>query len=65
MTASSGSFRFDVRELALADFALCLNAVQTDHPEVYTDDMACRFVIAEVLDADIAGCTRFDAQLVG
>jgi len=38
--------------------------VQTNRPEAGTADMAGWFMIAEVLDADIANITEFDAVFV-
>ena len=62
--ANSGSYRFGIQEVVFGDSWLCLNVVQTNHPEVGTDDMAGWLVMAEVLDADIADITLFDAKLV-
>ena len=62
--ASSGSFRYAVRDISCQGAALCLDVEQTNHPEVYTDDMSGWFVIAEVLDSDIAAFTEYDAQLL-
>ena len=64
VTASSGSYRFGIQEVVLDGSELCLNVVQVNHPEVGTADMAGWFVIAEVLDSDIAGVTVFDAKLI-
>lgn len=64
VTSGSGSFRYGIRDVAIGDSTLCLNVVQTNHPEVGTSDMAGWFVMAEVLDADIANITKFDAQMV-
>ena len=44
---------------------LMVDVVQTNDPETHTDDMAGWFVMAEVLDSDIADYILFDAQLVG
>ena len=64
VAANSGSFRYAIRDISYGGSTFCLNVVQTNDPEVYTDDMAGWFVIAEVLDSDITGYTEFDAQLV-
>lgn len=64
VTASSGSYRFGIQEVVLDGSELCLNVIQVNHPEVGTADMAGWFVIAEVLDSDIAGVTVFDAKLI-
>ena len=62
--ASSGSFRFDIQEVVFSGAALCLNVVQINRPEAYTADMSGWFVIAEVLDEVVVGCTEFDAKIV-
>ena len=64
VTSGSGSFRYGIRDVAIGDSALCLNVVQTNHPEVGTSDMAGWFVMAELIDADIANIMKFDAQMV-
>ncbi len=61
--ASSGSFRYAIRDVSFGGSSLCLNVVQTNHPEVYTADMAGWFVIAEVPDRDVSDITEFDAVL--
>ena len=55
VTAGSGSFRFGVRDIYCDGSSLCLNIVQTNHPEVGTDDMAGWLVIAEALDKELGG----------
>ena len=65
VTAPSGSFRYAIQDISYAGSTFCLDVVQTNDPETYTDDMAGWFVIAEVLDSDIADYILFDAQLVG
>ena len=62
--AGSGSFRYAIQNVSWDGSALCLDVIQTNHPEAYTDDMAGWFVIAEVSDSDIAGVTEFDARLL-
>lgn len=64
VTASSGSFRYVLQDISTEGTTLCLNVVQMNHPEVYTDDMAGWFVVAEVLDSDLTDYTEFDAKLV-
>ncbi len=64
VASGSGSFRYGVREVAMDGSALCLNVVQTNHPEVGTDDMAGWLVMAEVPDKEIETVTHFDAQMV-
>ncbi len=62
--ASSGSFRYAIQNVSWDGSALCLDVIQTNHPEAYTDDMAGWFVIAEVSDSDIADVTEYDARLL-
>ena len=64
VTAPSGSFRYAIQDISYAGSTFCLDVVQTNDPETYTDDMAGWFVIAEVLDSDIADDILFDARLV-
>ena len=64
VTAPSGSFRYAIQDISYGGSAFCLDVVQTNDPETHTDDMAGWFVIAEVLDSDIADYILFDAQLV-
>ncbi len=61
--ASSGSFRYAIQDVSYGDSTFCLDVVQTNHPEIGTSDMAGWFVIAEVLDSDIADIAKFDATL--
>ncbi len=61
--ASSGSFRYAIQDVTYGDSTFCLDVVQTNHPEIGTTDMAGWFVIAEVLDSDIADIAKFDATL--
>ena len=65
VTASSGSFRYAIQDISYGGSTFCLDVVQTNDPETHTDDMAGWFVMAEVLDSDIADYILFDAQLVG
>ena len=59
--ASSGSFRYAIDEVVKEADTLVLKIEQTNHPEVYTDDMAGWFLMAEVSKEDIQDCTAFDA----
>ena len=64
VTAPSGSFRYAIQDISHGGSTFCLDVVQTNDPETHTDDMAGWFVIAEVLDSDIADDILFDARLV-
>ena len=62
--ASSGSFRYAIQGVSCEGSTFCLDVVQTNDPETYTDDMAGWLVLAEVLDSEVADCTLFDARLI-
>ena len=64
VTAGSGSLRFGIRDVHREGNTLCLNVMQTNHPESGTDDMAGWFMIAEVLDEDLESITNYDAKMV-
>lgn len=65
VSASSGSFRYSVRDIYVEDAKFVMDVVQTNNPEVYTFDMAGWLVIAEVSDSDIKDCTEYDARFAG
>lgn len=64
VTANSGSYRFEIQEIEVNGSELCLNVIQTNHPEVVTSDMAGWFVIAELANTDLSGITEYDAKLI-
>ncbi len=64
VTAGSGSLRFGIRDVFCEGNTLCLNVMQTNHPESGTDDMASWFMMAEVLDKELESITAYDAVLV-
>jgi hypothetical protein len=64
VAAISGSLRYAIRDVSFEESTFCLDVVQTNEPEAYTDDMTGWFVMAEVLDSDITGYTEFDARLI-
>ena len=64
VSASSGSFRYALRDVTLTGHTLRLNVVRTNDPEVYTADMSGWFVMAEFLDTDLSEITEFDAALL-
>ena len=64
VTAGSGSLRFGIRDVHREGSTLCLNVMQTNHPEVGTSDMAGWFMIAEVLDKELESITDYDAKMV-
>jgi len=64
VTAGSGSYRFEIQEIEVNGPELCLNVIQTNHPEVVTSDMAGWFVIAELANTGLTGITEYDAKLI-
>lgn len=62
--ASSGSYRFGVRDVAIDGNALCVHIQQTNDPELVTDDLAGWIMIISVPREDAADCTEFDAKMV-
>lgn len=64
VTAGSGSLRFGIRDVYREGNTLCLNVMQTNHPESGTDDMAGWFMIAEVPDKELESVTDYDAKVV-
>lgn len=61
--ASSGSFRYGVREVVCENGAFTVAVEQLNFPEAYTDDMAGWFILVEPEKAALADCTEFDAWL--
>ncbi|MBR3640473.1 MAG: zf-HC2 domain-containing protein [Oscillibacter sp.] len=62
--AGSGSYRYGVRDVAIADGAACVEVEQTNSPEFGTADMAGWLLFAEVSEEALAGCEVFDAFMV-
>ena len=61
--ANSGSFRYDVKSIYYDGSAFCVHVEQTNHPEIYTNDMAGWFITIAVSDDMIENCIEFDADL--
>ncbi len=62
--ASSGSFRYGLKDIPAAGDRICLNVIRTNDPEAYTADMSGWFVLAEVPETTIRGIKEFDAVLI-
>ena len=60
--ASSGSFRYTISDVKKENGTLIFIISQTNHPDVYTEDMAGWFLMAEVKNSELEGVTSFDAQ---
>ena len=60
--ASSGSYRYGVDSVYHSDGNFCIHVIQTNNPEVHTDDMAGWFITVAVPDNMVADCTVFDAE---
>ena len=63
VTASSGSYRFDVDNVYCDDDSFRIHIKQTNNPEIYTDDMAGWFVTVAVENEIVSTCRFFDADL--
>lgn len=60
--ASSGSYRYGVDSVYHSDGNFCIHVIQTNNPEIHTDDMAGWFITVAVPDSMVADCTVFDAD---
>ena len=63
VTASSGSCRFGVDSVAFDNERFCVHVKQTNHPEIFTQDMAGWFITVAIPDQMAKGCFTFDADL--
>ncbi len=63
VTASSGSYRFDVESVYCDGDSFRIHIKQTNNPEIYTEDMAGWFVTVAVKDEIVSTCRFFDADL--
>ncbi len=60
--AGSGSLRFTISDVKKENGTLIFIISQTNHPEVFTDDMSGWFLMAEIKNSDLSDVTSFDAQ---
>lgn len=63
VTASSGSYRFNVDNVELANGRFCVHVKQTKKPEVFTEDMAGWFITVAIPDHVARADFKFDADL--
>ena len=63
VTASSGSYRFNVDNVELANGRFCVHVKQTKKPEVFTEDMAGWFITVAIPDHVARAGFKFDADL--
>ncbi|MBQ8994719.1 MAG: hypothetical protein IJ091_02780 [Oscillospiraceae bacterium] len=63
VSASSCSFRYGLKEILVENNEIQVKVEQTNDPEAYDTAMAGWFVIAEIPEADLEGCDRFDAVI--
>ncbi len=63
VTASSGSYRFDVDNVYCDDESFRVHIKQTNNPEIYTEDMAGWFITVAVENEIVSTCRFFDADL--
>jgi len=65
MSAGSGSFRYEVRNVSFDGNTLCVNVVRTVAPDVYTDDMAGWLMLTEIPKSYLDGIEKYDAIFAG
>lgn len=65
VAASSGSFRYGVRDVLCDGESFYIDVERTNDPEVATDNMAYWFILVTVPDAIVDGCTTFGARYAG
>lgn len=62
-STSSGSFHFRVSKVVIDGAEAYMVVEQTNNPQTFTCDMSGWFLMAELKNDDIAGCTDYDAWL--
>lgn len=65
VASNSGSYRYALQDILFEGSFFCMDVVQTNNPEVFTEDMAGWFVLAEISDADFKDAAFFDARFLG
>ena len=63
VTASSGSYRYDVSSIYCTSDSFCVHVERTNSPQVHTDDMAGWFLMIGVPDTMLSGVTKMDADM--
>lgn len=63
VSASSGSYRYDVNSVFLEGEALCIHVEQTNDPDIVTNDITGWFITVAIPDTALGYCTEFDADL--
>ena len=63
VVASSGSYRYGLKDFSLENSSCCIHVEPTVEPEVGTTDMSGWFLLVEAEDAELQGVTDFDAQM--
>lgn len=61
VSSTTGSERFDVKNVIIENSRLRVHVEQTNNPEIVTEDMSGWFMIVEIKDEYIADCEYFDA----
>ena len=62
--ANSGAYRFRLFNIETEDNSVRVYVEQTNHPEIFTEDMAGWFVLVEIADDEISNCYAYDAIFV-
>lgn len=61
--ATSGSYRYGVKNIQIESNSVCISVEQTNHPEVVTSDMKEWFAVVSIPKNRVFKCTEFDAIL--
>lgn len=64
VSAGSGSYRYDIKDIYLDEESFIVNIEKTNNPEVFTCDMAGWFITVSVSDSAISNVLEFDAELI-
>ncbi|MBR3879646.1 MAG: hypothetical protein IKJ24_05965 [Clostridia bacterium] len=62
--ATSGSYRFGLKDITIEGNYFCVHIEETANPEILTHDLESWFITVAVPDSIVENCTEFDADLV-
>jgi hypothetical protein len=64
ISAGSGSYRYDIKDIYLDGKSFMVNIEKTNNPEVFTCDMAGWFITVAISDSAVSNVLEFDAELI-
>jgi hypothetical protein len=64
ISAGSGSYRYDIKDIHLDGKSFMVNIEKTNNPEVFTCDMAGWFITVAISDSAVSNVLEFDAELI-